>query len=269
MKINHLLLTSIFASTSILCAPTTILANTDDSGPKVYGIVAARPAGTTIGSWAIGNTQLQVTAATRFEYEHGTIDTGTCVEAKYYQNGNVLTASKIESQAPYKCGSTGSSPGSPQPSRLKTYGIVSARPDSNIGTWTLGSLSVESTANTWLDERYGALAIGVCAEVEYIANGTSNVAYKIETQQAYKCGSTNTGTPEPIGSGRSYKIRQYGRVEGISNSIWQINGVSYTQTATTRIKRSPGIGSCVKVEYSQSNGVNVLHEVELAANRCR
>ncbi|MCW1969679.1 MAG: DUF5666 domain-containing protein [Anaerolineae bacterium] len=184
MKKINLLLTSLLTGASVLAAPTAILANTDDSGPKVYGIVAARPTGTTIGNWTIGSTQLQVTVSTRFEYEHGAIDTGTCVEAKYYQNGNVLVASKVESQAPYKCG------------------------------------------------------------------------------------SSNIGTPSPIGSGRSYKIRQYGRVESISNSIWQINGVSYTQTAATRIKRAPSIGACVKVEYSQSNGVNILHEVELAANRC-
>jgi hypothetical protein len=62
-------------------------------------------------------------------------------------------------------------------------GIIESRPDTNIGTWTIGGKSVEVTEDAKLDEEHGPLAIGTCVKVE-IEDGKVE---EIESKPAKKC----------------------------------------------------------------------------------
>ena len=62
-------------------------------------------------------------------------------------------------------------------------GGIESRPDTTVGTWTVGGKSVEVTNQTKLDEKHGPLEKGSCAKVE-IEGGK---AKEIESKPAKKC----------------------------------------------------------------------------------
>lgn len=63
------------------------------------------------------------------------------------------------------------------------YGIIESRPEGNVGTWIVGGHSIEVTELTEIDESYGPLKIGACAEVD-IDDGKVE---EIESEPAKKC----------------------------------------------------------------------------------
>ena len=64
------------------------------------------------------------------------------------------------------------------------YGTIQSRPDGKAGTWVVGDRSIDVTDKTELDEDYGLLKVGACAEVE-IKGG---VVEEIESEPPHKCG---------------------------------------------------------------------------------
>jgi hypothetical protein len=62
-------------------------------------------------------------------------------------------------------------------------GVIESRPDTKVGTWTVGGKSVEVTENTKLDEEHGPLTKGACAKVE-IEDGKVK---ELESKPAKKC----------------------------------------------------------------------------------
>ena len=62
-------------------------------------------------------------------------------------------------------------------------GVIESRPDTKVGTWTVGGKSVEVTENTKLDEEHGPLTKGICAKVS-VEDGKVK---EIESKPAKKC----------------------------------------------------------------------------------
>ena len=51
------------------------------------------------------------------------------------------------------------------------HGIIESRPDTMVGTWTIGGRSVEVTDDTDLEVEHGPLVKGACATVEFKDDG--------------------------------------------------------------------------------------------------
>ena len=64
------------------------------------------------------------------------------------------------------------------------FGTIESRPDTTVGTWTVGGKSVKATDQTKLDEKDGPLTKGACAKVEI---GDDGKAKEIKSKPAKKC----------------------------------------------------------------------------------
>ncbi len=69
------------------------------------------------------------------------------------------------------------------------YGTINSRPDGKAGTWAVGDRSVDVTDKTELDEDYGPLKVGVCAEVEM----EGGVVEEIESELPTSAESSGAG----------------------------------------------------------------------------
>jgi len=132
-------------------------------------------------------------------------------------------------------------------------GLVEQMPtDGRIGDWVIGGQTVVATAQTEFDETEGALAVGVCAKVEFVAPG-SNVARAIDSEPAGDCdGSGDDGPGDGPGDDDGAEV--YGIVETmpVSGTVgaWTVSSQVYTVTAQSELKEEYGafdIGRCVKI----------------------
>ena len=125
------------------------------------------------------------------------------------------------------------------------YGLVEQMPaDGRIGDWVIGGQAVVATAQTEFDEIEGAIAVGVCVKVEFVAQG-STTAREIDSEPADDC---NGGDDDEDG------VEVYGFIETMPVSgtlgAWTVSGKVYTVTAQSELKEEYGafdIGRCVKI----------------------
>ncbi|MDQ7030421.1 MAG: DUF5666 domain-containing protein [Ardenticatenia bacterium] len=71
---------------------------------RLYGFVEDMPPQGFVGTWTIGGTLFEVTAATQLEEEHGLLVVGAFVEVKYIQRNGVNMALSIETHVPPEAG---------------------------------------------------------------------------------------------------------------------------------------------------------------------
>ena len=167
-------------------------------------------------------------------------------------------------------------------------GTISSRPTGTIGDWTIGGRSFSAGAATRIQQEHGLLAAGACAEVKYYIGGTSNIATLIDSQPAYKCsgsgsGSGDSGSGSGSGdsgsgsgdsgsgsgsSGDSSHRDSYALVAQFPAGLvggWVIGGANYTSTTATRIEQQNGtiaVGTCVEIKFSAISGVNTALEID-------
>ena len=237
-------------------APAWKCASTNGGGggiPRavIHGPVDSFPSGL-VGTWAVSGTVYTATGSTRFEQEHGPFFVGGCVEVKF--DPATQNAFEISTEEAWKCGGG-------KPAERKFFGVITFIPTGTLGVWTIGGSSFVVTMTTELEEEHGALAVGMCAEVEYVVSGTDNLAKKIGTEDMFRCG-TGTSTNIAIGRLGSFPPGLFG--------TWVItrNG-GFTDTfqadASTEFNQDHGsfaAGACVKVKYFTASGVNRAVEIE-------
>ena len=230
-------------------------------GPEWVGTITSRPDGT-VGDWLIGGRTFSGTAATRTQTEHGPLTVGACADVKYYISGTTNILTEIDSQAPYKCGTTGTGTGTGSgdgsgtgtgtgsSSRLDSYALVEQFPAGLVGSWVIGGVNYTSTATTRSDQQNGVFAVGACVETKFSTLNGVNTILEIETAASYKCTGVTSGVPT-VSSGQSYGV--LGAFPAGLIGTWTIGGVNYTATATTRIERQRTeffTGACVDVKYT-------------------
>ncbi|MEI7646344.1 MAG: DUF5666 domain-containing protein [Chloroflexales bacterium] len=183
-------------------------------------------------------------------------------------------------------------------------GTVTSRPAGTVGNWVIGGRTFSANAATWIQQEHGTLTTGACADVKYYISGTLNIITEIDSQQAYKCsgsgsgsgdngsgsgsgdngsgsgsgdngsgsGSGDNGSGSGSGSTDSGNRDSYARVGQFPAGLvggWVIGGASYTSTAATRTEQKNGVfavGSCVETKFSALNGANTILEIETAAD---
>jgi hypothetical protein len=214
------------------------------------GIVDSFPA-SLIGDWVVDGETYTADANTVFEQEDGPFFVGGCVDVKYVSATNL--AIEIETQEAEDCDGMDGDGDYPE---TKYYGLIETIPDGLLGTWTIGGTDFEADADTEFEQEDGAFAVGVCAEVEYVAQNGVNSAKKIETSEPYHCnGGTTYNTA--YGAIDSFPIDLYG--------TWVIAGDQYVADINTQFDQSDGdfaVGVCVKVKYFTDTGVNQAIEIE-------
>lgn len=185
-----------------------------------------------------------------------------------------------------------------QAGNVSSVGRIAAMPTGSfIGAWTIGGVNFVSTAATDIRQDKGALAVGGCAEVEYVGAAQPFTATKIASKNADDCsgggvqtstpGATTTGTPSgtetstpgatTTGTPSATPVpgneqESTGIVASMPTSgfvgAWVINGASYSTTSSTEFKQRNGplmVGACVKIHYSTSGATLVVREMETEA----
>jgi len=168
-----------------------------------------------------------------------------------------------------------------QAGNVSLVGRIAAMPTGSfVGAWTIGGVNFVSTAATDIRQDKGALAIGGCAEVEYVGAAQPFTATKIASKNADDCsGGTETATPGPTTTGTpsatpapANEQESTGLVASMPASgfvgTWVVNGASYSATSSTEFKQRNGplmVGACVKIHYAASGAALVAREIETEA----
>ena len=226
---------------------------------EAHGFIEALPGGGTLvltGTWTIGGIDYLVTPDTKLE--DGPFYIGLLVEVKFYRRSDgVLVATKIEGKQQVD---------EEDKHTAKTYGLIEARPMTGTlgsivltGTWTIGGVDYEATAETKFKAEHGPFELGACVKVRYRVEGTTNIALKIETKKAEECQDEHG----------EHSNRGFGFVETVPAGgfigTWIIGGVEYEATTQTEFKEEHGalgVGAYVKVKYRLEGGVRVAKEIE-------
>ncbi|RME47808.1 MAG: hypothetical protein D6796_07230 [Caldilineae bacterium] len=226
---------------------------------EAHGFITALPGGGTLvltGTWTIGGLDYLVTTDTKLE--HGPFYVGLLVEVKFYRRSDgVLVATKIEGKQQVD---------EEDKHTAKAYGLIEARPMTGTlgsivltGTWTIGGVDYEATAETKFEAEHGPFDLGACVKVRYRVEGTTNIALKIETKKAEECQDEHGEH-----SNRGFGFVESAPPQGVIGT-WIIGGVEYEITAQTKIKEEHGalgVGAYVKVKYRLEGGVRMVHEIE-------
>lgn len=254
----------------------------DDNGIEAYGrIVAPMPARNgqgrlegqlTIQTRAGEMRTFQITERTRFEYEHGPLGVGTCVEVEAHSSTPTV-AEKIESESAYKCrsGDDDDGDGAPEFEGL-LFGIIEALPgtDDYTGDWTVSGIDFTVTAETELDfEDDRAFELGDYARVEFREDQGDRVATEVKLIYNRRDDDDDSGDHE-------YDWR-FGHAWGTLTQTetapgsWIVAGISYRVTEQTRLMDEPmpiAIGGTVKVKFYLDDAGNRI-AVRIQATRER
>ncbi len=134
-------------------------------------------------------------------------------------------------------------------------GTIDSRPAGVAGTWVIGGREFQATASTQIEEEFHALDVGSCAKVNYNIDGTTNIAVKIQDEEASHCANGGGG-----GGDDGEHISLYARMDAappadIHNGEWHIGGSVYTSNNNTSFDFSngnPTTGTCVEIEYDSA-----------------
>lgn len=160
-------------------------------------------------------------------------------------------------------------------------GVITSRPAGNTGVWVVGGRSFTANSATSFDTVEGPLNVGACAKVRYFTSGSTDIADEIDSEPAGDCGSatgtpsgtpssTPSGTPSATPSGTPTPALQIFR--GVLNSrpdgntgTWVVGGRAFVANTFTEFDTVEGplsVGSCVKVRFYSSGGVDTADEID-------
>ncbi len=110
-------------------------------------------------------------------------------------------------------------------------GVIQARPTAGrVGIWKISGISVESIANTEINERVGPLMVGSWVKVEGVSDG--NGGLRASEIRAFRSQST-------------HKLE--GTLSSLSASAVVVDGVAVPLDASVQIKKNPTPGQPVQV----------------------
>ncbi len=226
---------------------------------KFYGVIESLPNNGYIGTWVVSGRNVEVTAATFIEMEHGMPVVGARVEVKgYMQNNNSILADKIEvkSGGPgYPGGGDDDYPGQGQ--YIEFRGQVQSMPaGSLIGDWVISGRTVRTSVQTRFKQEHGPFQVGAWVKVKGYqqADGSIN-AIELETDNPSYSGGDD-GYP-----GQGQYVEFYGQVQSMPAGLigtWVISGRTVRTSAQTRFEQEHGpfqVGAWVEVKgYQQADG---------------
>jgi hypothetical protein len=158
------------------------------------------------------------------------------------------------------------------------YGVISARPEGNLGQWQIGGKTVIANLTTEFDTLEGALNVGTCAKVRYISAGEAYVADEIDSEPAANCNAApqpspttqpgEGGTPPPATTpapqAQLYRGVLNTRPDGLVGT-WVIGGRAFIANEATELDVVEGAlesGACVKVRFVMSGEVSTAQEID-------
>ena len=230
--------------------PSATVTETATSTPEVEykGIIEAKPADGNQGEWLIGGSTFTTTVNTEFRIEDGPLEIGVCAEVEYIIDGDKKIALKIESESPDDCDEV---------ALFELKGLIGEKPiEGGAGTWLIAGIAFEATANTIFRLDEGALAVGVCVEVEYLIQNNQNIAKKIASKNSDDCATSSIHSQK----GKLSALPAAGLI-----GLWIIDGVDYMATSTTIFEQSDGpfaIGACVEIEFVRQNDQNIALSIK-------
>lgn len=143
----------------------------DEYKVKFYGTVESIPKGG-LGVWIVNGKEIFVNKDTFIKEEHGEADVGAYVEVKGISTGKTCVASNIIVKR--------------DKSRAKFYGGIESLPSGIIGTWIVNGKEILVTKDTYIEEKYGKVAVGAYVEVKGGYSGKVFTAIKLEIKKPAK-----------------------------------------------------------------------------------
>jgi Domain of unknown function (DUF5666) len=178
-------------------------------------------------------------------------------------------------------------------------GLITAMPTGGLtGNWVVNGITFVASGSTEFRQDKGTLAVGVCAEVEYVGAGQPFTATKIASKNADDCNlsggtpgaspspsvttsATPDGTTTPDASTTpnatpGTEQEAYGLVVLMPASglvgPWVVGNVTYSAPANAEFKQRNGrlvVGACVKIHYATNTTPFTVRELETeAASAC-
>lgn len=178
---------------------------------------------------------------------------------------------------------------------LSWRGIVNDKPASGLtGDWVIAGKAFTADGATEFNQEDGLLAVGVCADVDYVLDGNVNRALEIDSKEAVECnedatvtpdpndtpGATETpdatGTPDatetpepsatpPDDNGNGDDQETIGVVTALTDGLITVGNNAYVINGATEIDEGHGqieVGACVKVEYRIEGQQRIAEEIE-------
>jgi hypothetical protein len=138
------------------------------------------------------------------------------------------------------------------------FGPIDSFPANLIGQWIIGTLPYTATADTKFDQEHGAFAQGANVRVEFHLDANGNrIADEIHS------------TPDRGDVTDHSHALLVGYVQQMPASgfvgEWIVGDVPFSATVNTKFNEDHGalgIGAFVTVEYSGTNGVNLMYEIK-------
>jgi hypothetical protein len=218
----------------------------DKGRGKAYGVITATPSTPATGTWEISGTSYINTAKTKVEAGY-TPAVGDCVEVYFQADATTgaRTAVKISHESASAC-------------LDRVYGSVTAAPTTAgyVGSWTVGGVVYNATANTVFKTDHGALAVGAFVEVRY----TKLPDGSLEAQQISTIVPPGTGDNDRTG-----KLESSISTAAVSLTSVTIGGVTYQVDPGTLISETQGAlqnGATVQVNaYTNTSGTLVATQL--------
>jgi hypothetical protein len=231
---------------------------------QAFGYVVTYPPDLN-GTWVISNTAgmsltFMTTPTSTLVVENAhPLNTGTCVNVKYYTSQGVNNAVRVVPIDQHAC--QGHLTSFELPSKI--YAAIDAMPSGTLsGTWTMAGVNFSATQTTRFEQEGGGFAVGNCAEGTYNPNNGAMSLLKLENQEMEDCQTREEGGTQ--------RFKLYGMVEVMPTSgysgTWQVSGVTFQVTPTTTVGMDHGdlaIGAYVKVyfTYDASSGVRTAQAI--------
>lgn len=143
---------------------------------------------------------------------------------------------------------------------LRAKGLINSMPEGTLfGAWVISGETYQAmTGTTQFRQEYGMLAIGKCAEVEYVMQGATRLAKRIGTDDSCAGrGDDDDDHEDDDRYGREIK----GQIESFPAELigeWRVSGQTYSATASTHFEQDDGpfaVGQCVEIKTAISSTV--------------
>jgi hypothetical protein len=220
-----------------------------------YARVESFPAGL-VGQWVVGGVTYTAGSASEFKQENGAFAVGVCVKVHALTTTSPAAIREIETARDFRCSAQGG--GDDGTVEAEVYGVLQSFPANLLGEWNVGGAVYVADAGTEFKQENGSFAVGVTVKVHFTTGAAgANRAREIETKFA---GDDNGSDDDGNGSYEGAEGHAYGIADSVPPGLvgmWNIGGVSYTATASTRFGQSDGAladGARVKVEYYLGSG---------------
>ncbi|MFN8493217.1 MAG: DUF5666 domain-containing protein [Caldilineaceae bacterium] len=234
----------------------------------LFGVIESFPV-TLTGTWRIGGLNVIADSSTKFNQDRGLFAVSTTVKVDFYiditttlsnTNALVIHAQQISTLfVDNHHGHGDDDNGGHQGAEGQAFGPITRMPvTGTVGVWVIGGVEYTVTNQTEIHQKRGALKVGAQVKVEYFLDSNNNrIAHEIETT-FNNGGVSDTSHAKLVGFVEEMPTGSY-------TGTWKISNVTFTADGNTKFNEEHGAlakGSFVSVEYTVTNGINVMLEIE-------